>query len=372
MDQVISLNDDDRHSQLLGLGNDDSTILKAKERDLILKRWNEIQHRSFRKEQTGDRIVLAEQLRRQLIDSSRTPYFLAEDGLAVSSPAKAFVQFFNQQYYEGESSTKTLPLPQEKPSTSTYDKARKPATMELLGDPFRNPLLGLEQLQIIAISDTHGFEGQLLTDTEDDVSAKDSSGVSEILPQGDILLHLGDFTAEGSSEIEQNGWQTLDTWLAKQPHPIKIVIRGNHDPWKYNFEQSGAWYITEPATISLNEHLSLGVVPYGSSRKLTASNSIPTQCDIFASHVPPLKTLDQTFTGKAAGSGFLNRVVTSMGKGAPRLWVRSHDHLFVSCSHSVSHSSFCLSFLTFLTVVYEYLVRLRQSKMTKKDLRAYP
>jgi hypothetical protein len=328
LDQVTSLDNQD-----VGFfGGDDSdsssTILKSHERELILKRWNEIQHRSRRKEQTGDRVVLAEQLRRQLSDSS------SDEELDDASPAKVFVQYFNQQYYDGAQSKSPLPqstivkATSSSPSsavTSSSSIEKGPSTMELLGDPSQNPLLGLEQLQIVAISDTHGFEGQLLTDTQEG-SAADSGGFTDILPHGDLLLHLGDFSAEGSSEMEQKGWKALDEWLAKQPHPIKIVVRGNHDPWNYDFEQSGAWYITEPTTLSLNDNLSLGVVPYGSSRKLTASNSIPTDCDIFASHVPPLKTLDRTFTGKSAGSGFLNRVVTSMGKNVPRLWLCGHIH----------------------------------------------
>ncbi|CAD8053272.1 unnamed protein product [Paramecium sonneborni] len=45
------------------------------------------------------------------------------------------------------------------------------------------------------------------------------------LPQGDVLIHCGDFTKSGQKE------ETLSfiQWLKKQPFKYKIVIAGNHD-----------------------------------------------------------------------------------------------------------------------------------------------
>ena len=65
----------------------------------------------------------------------------------------------------------------------------------------------------------------------------------------------------------------------------------------------------------------------GSPRKLTASGNIPSECDIFVSHVPPFKVLDTTCTKDNAGSTFLTKLVHSMkGKAAPRLWMCGHIH----------------------------------------------
>jgi len=45
------------------------------------------------------------------------------------------------------------------------------------------------------------------------------------LPQGDVLIHCGDFTMDGRIKaISEFG-----KWFSSQPHPYKIVIAGNHD-----------------------------------------------------------------------------------------------------------------------------------------------
>lgn len=317
---------------------------------IILERWNQMQHSSSssqrRKEETGDRIVLAEQLRRQIeeqIPSSSSS--LSSSSLSPQQSAiQRFVNQFNQQYDTTATiipSTTTRTLVSSS-SLSSNDNAPPQeqevifigttSTQELLMDSTKNPLLSLEQISIVAISDTHGFERQFLTNDDDN---DDLGSISDILPRGDILLHLGDFTGDDNNN-ESEGWKAFDEWLWKQPHPIKIVVRGNHDPWHYSFDKSGAWYITEPTTIAITANLTMGVIPYGSSRKWKASQGIPTQCDVLATHVPPLHTLDRTFTGKAAGSGFLNQVVNSMGSGAPRLWLCGHIHE----ARGVAHCAF--------------------------------
>lgn len=60
-------------------------------------------------------------------------------------------------------------------------------------------------VRIVCISDTH--------DTE------------PILPFGDILIHAGDLTENGSFDEVQAGL----TWLSSQPHKHKIFVAGNHD-----------------------------------------------------------------------------------------------------------------------------------------------
>jgi hypothetical protein len=63
-------------------------------------------------------------------------------------------------------------------------------------------------LTCVIISDTHS--------KHDEISS---------LPAGDVLIHCGDFTRKGYlSEI-----QAFAAWLAKQPHPHKLVIAGNHE-----------------------------------------------------------------------------------------------------------------------------------------------
>ena len=305
--------------QATSLGTAESTSM---EQAMIFQQYRESHSRSSRKEQTGDRILLAEDLRRRLEAEAAALSQDYEDchldGASFSSPAQRFLRAFNERFSRNPlTGPATAAVAKQGPST-TIQQTQSPVTRsskDLLSDPTTNPLYHMDQLEICAVSDTHGFEGQFLN----------TDGGSDVLPVADILMHLGDFTLEGNAEVEAAAWKIMDEWLARQPHSIKIVVRGNHDPFQLSFPQSGALYVTEPTTIELTRSLTLGVVPYGSSRILSASKSLPKKCDIMASHVPPLKTLDRTLTGKSAGSGFLNKVVAPM-KPQPKLWLCGHIH----------------------------------------------
>ena len=61
--------------------------------------------------------------------------------------------------------------------------------------------------RVVAISDTHCMHG-LLT-----------------LPEGDVLVHTGDFCGRGSVAQAED----FAAWFAQLPHPHKVVIAGNHD-----------------------------------------------------------------------------------------------------------------------------------------------
>lgn len=65
-----------------------------------------------------------------------------------------------------------------------------------------------QAVRVVCISDTHDLV------------------VSDV-PDGDLLIHAGDLTDEGTPADLQ---KQLD-WLASLPHPHKIVICGNHDSW---------------------------------------------------------------------------------------------------------------------------------------------
>ena len=330
LDQVTSLDGSTT-------GKSSSPVMNSREQDLLLKRWKEIKHASPHREQTGDRVVLAEQLRRQLMEMDSVTSYPANDmdnkEENNDSPVKSFVVHFNERESFG-SSAATAPIRESETSgdeisgeSATSSRPNPPVqtTFEILKDTSNNPLESLDTIQIVAVSDTHGYESQLLND--DSIDENGALADNEILPSGDILLHLGDFALEGSPNMQRESLKAVDNWLAKQPHPIKIVVRGNHDPLWYPFERSGAWFITEPTTVDLSSSLKLGVMPHGTPKRWKSrDNNIPQECDILASHVPPLKILDRTYTGKSAGSGYLTRTVHAMGSGAPRLWLCGHIH----------------------------------------------
>ena len=62
-------------------------------------------------------------------------------------------------------------------------------------------------MRLVCLSDTHGSHEQLE------------------VPDGDVLLHAGDFTRGGTPE--QVG--AFATFLAGLPHRHKVVVAGNHD-----------------------------------------------------------------------------------------------------------------------------------------------
>jgi 3',5'-cyclic AMP phosphodiesterase CpdA len=65
-------------------------------------------------------------------------------------------------------------------------------------------------MRIVAIADTHCAHERLA------------------LPPGDVLIHAGDLC--GAGELDE--LEDAAAWLAAQPHPIKIVVAGNHD-WAF-------------------------------------------------------------------------------------------------------------------------------------------
>lgn len=64
------------------------------------------------------------------------------------------------------------------------------------------------QIRIVCISDTHTHK-------------------PTFLPQGDVLVHAGDLTGDGTiAEIQDQ----ID-WISSLPYEHKVVIAGNHDSW---------------------------------------------------------------------------------------------------------------------------------------------
>lgn len=76
----------------------------------------------------------------------------------------------------------------------------------LRGRPFHPPR-DKPAIRVVCISDTHDQTVNV--------------------PPGDVLIHAGDLTNAGTvADIQKQ----LD-WLKAQPHPVKVVIAGNHDSW---------------------------------------------------------------------------------------------------------------------------------------------
>ena len=174
-------------------------------------------------------------------------------------------------------------------------------------------------MKVVCISDTHTFENEIE------------------VPDGDVLIHAGDATIEGSpEEVAAFGW-----WLDAQPHKHKIVIAGNHD-WlfervpeqaRYLINFPGVHYLQDSG-VEIN-----GVRFYGSpwqprfhdwafnvDRGAAIKQKwdrIP-KCDVLITHGPPYSILDYTKWGEPRlGCEELLRAVTRVG---PRLHVFGHIH----------------------------------------------
>eukprot|EP00672_Neobodo_designis_P011843 CAMPEP_0174879848 /NCGR_PEP_ID=MMETSP1114-20130205/83466_1 /TAXON_ID=312471 /ORGANISM="Neobodo designis, Strain CCAP 1951/1" /LENGTH=489 /DNA_ID=CAMNT_0016115243 /DNA_START=36 /DNA_END=1506 /DNA_ORIENTATION=- len=85
-------------------------------------------------------------------------------------------------------------------------QARRPHTHTLTISDDANAVAESRPRVIVHVSDTH------------DVSYTD-------IPPGDILVHSGDFTNQGS----EGETARFNAWLRQQPHPHKVVVIGNHE-----------------------------------------------------------------------------------------------------------------------------------------------
>lgn len=73
-------------------------------------------------------------------------------------------------------------------------------------------------MRIVAIADTHLYDGEL-----------------GALPEGDLLIHAGDMCRGGSLQE----LRLAVAWLKEQPHRHKVVVAGNHD-WSCQREPAAA------------------------------------------------------------------------------------------------------------------------------------
>jgi calcineurin-like phosphoesterase family protein len=66
-----------------------------------------------------------------------------------------------------------------------------------------------DYIRLVCLSDTHGLH----------------DSISEEIPEGEILVHCGDFTNTG----EREQIESFLRWMSGQPHRYKVLIAGNHD-----------------------------------------------------------------------------------------------------------------------------------------------
>jgi predicted phosphodiesterase len=72
-------------------------------------------------------------------------------------------------------------------------------------------------MRLVAISDTHGLHDRIGS-----------------LPEGDILVHAGDFMNSG---FDLKEIMSFNRWLRKQPFKQRVVCAGNHDRYFQNMPE---------------------------------------------------------------------------------------------------------------------------------------
>ncbi|KAF7186328.1 putative rhamnogalacturonate lyase C [Pseudocercospora fuligena] len=200
-----------------------------------------------------------------------------------------------------------------------------------------------KKIRIVCISDTHNA----------------APGQGFILPKGDILIHAGDLTNQGSlSEL-----QKAVSWISKADFAVKIVIAGNHDlslDPSYALKHSTGWTVVpadveacrrlvadgdfvylqhSSAVVYLPEHnVSLRVFgspyspdrgkqnwafQYGQADADALWNNIPPDIDLLITHTPAFGCCDTSAHWTEGGCEALKRALVSR---RPQLHVCGHCH----------------------------------------------
>lgn len=195
-------------------------------------------------------------------------------------------------------------------------------------------------MKIVCISDTHGKHNQ----TE--------------VPEGDLLIHAGDFSGRGKpKEIRR-----FNNWLGTLPHRHKVVIAGNHDFLFENEPEKAEALITNAIYLNDSGVTIEGINIWGSpitpwfldwafnrarGREIRKYwDLIPANTDILVTHGPPKGILDKTAGGEEVGCEELAQVLTHL---CPKYHIFGHIHeahgtLEVNGTHYINASMLNLKY----------------------------
>lgn len=156
------------------------------------------------------------------------------------------------------------------------------------------------RLRIVHISDTHHYHDEMLP----------------LIPNGDILIHSGDFSQLSLRQFLVPGWDyrneldIMSTFFSKLPHRYKIFVAGNHE---LNFMHhsaehtqsllKNAIYLQDSSVVI--EGIKIYGSPWNGKRRSRARGftvpypelhsywkQIPDDTDILVTHNPPQSILD--------------------------------------------------------------------------------
>jgi Icc-related predicted phosphoesterase len=171
-------------------------------------------------------------------------------------------------------------------------------------------------LRIVCISDTHELHRELS------------------VPDGDLLIHAGDFTVFSE---QPSKYREFDQWLGGLPHLHKVVVPGNHD---FLLEEPRERAVIKNATLLVDSGVEVAglriwgspVTPlYGGAFGMSNATDrkrhwaqVPVGTDILVTHGPPFGILDHPAgTQRKEGCPELLEAVLRV---KPRLHVFGHIH----------------------------------------------
>jgi len=184
-------------------------------------------------------------------------------------------------------------------------------------------------MKIVCISDTHMLHEQIP------------------IPDGDVLIHAGDFSRRGSRvDLDE-----FTSWLGSLPHKHKIMIAGNHD---FCMEQPARWMLKVVSDLNItylkDSSVTIdGKLFYGSPWQPEFHNwafnlprrgpelrdfweRIPDETDVLITHGPPYGVLDECpdYTRRNAnvsvGCELLNKRTLDLETKNLKLHVFGHIH----------------------------------------------
>lgn len=181
-----------------------------------------------------------------------------------------------------------------------------------------------KSLRVVCISDTHTYHRKMT------------------IPDGDVLVHCGDFSNHRSKD-KFTDTKDFNDWLGELPHKHKVVISGNHEVHLSSENVDKIQDLLSNATYLQDSSIVIdGIVFYGSpfqpERGITKRanafsigkdkiektySKIPNNVDILMTHCPPLDILDHTHKNVHEGSLELLKEI-SMKK--PKVHIFGHNH----------------------------------------------
>ena len=177
----------------------------------------------------------------------------------------------------------------------------------------------MPKVRIVCISDTHGQHAKLN------------------VPDGDVLIHAGDFMAFG---YMPKGIVDFNRWLGKQPHRHKVVIAGNHDLMFEHHPGAARGLLGNGIYLENSGMELLGLKIWGSPVQPEFNNwafnvargeairryweMIPANTDVLVTHGPPFGQLDKSHP-LSTHLG-CEELASAVERIKPRLHVFGHIH----------------------------------------------